>query len=148
VATEHAPPPVVRDANLRHADKVSGLLAAPQKVELPGQAQRPEVIRNILVSDKFGLKLFPTSTSPVKMSSMILWHPFLTLMADAMQVIEMRLRLIALGKGTSDEMFLIVSEKIEAFDKAQAILIRGGDPAQVLDNYRKMVAANVARLSG
>ena len=117
-------------------------------LDVPGQAQRPEVIRNILDSDKFGLKLFPTSTSPVKMSSMILWHPFLTLMADAMQVIEMRLRLIALGKGTSDEMFLMVSEKIEAFDKAQAILIRGGDPAQVLDNYRKIVAANVARLSG
>jgi hypothetical protein len=79
---------------------------------------------------------------------MIIWYPFLTLMSDAMQVIEMRLRLIALGKGTPDEMYLMVSEKIEAFDKARAILIRGGDPAQVLDNYRKIVAANVASLSG
>jgi hypothetical protein len=78
---------------------------------------------------------------------MIFWYPLLTLMADAMQVIDMRLRLIASGKGTPDEMFLMVSEKIEAFDKAQAILIRGGDPAHVLDTYRKIVAANVARLA-
>ena len=68
-------------------------------------------------------------------------------MTDAMQVIDMRLRLIASGQGTPDEMFLMVSEKIEAFDKAQAILIRGGDPAHVLENYHKIVAANVARLS-
>jgi hypothetical protein len=44
---------------------------------------------------------------------MTIWYPFLTLMADAMLVIEMRLRLFALGKGTPDEMFLMVSEKIE-----------------------------------
>jgi hypothetical protein len=78
---------------------------------------------------------------------MIFWYPLLTLMADAMQVIDIRLRLIASGQGTPDEMFLMVTEKLEAFDKAQAILIRGGDPAHVLDNYRKIVAANVARLS-
>ena len=66
---------------------------------------------------------------------------------NALQVIEMRIRLIALGRGTSDEMFLMVTEKIEAFDDARAILIRGGDPAHVLNNYRKIVAANVARLS-
>jgi hypothetical protein len=79
---------------------------------------------------------------------MIFWYPLLTIMADTVQVIEMRLRLIALGKGTSDEMFLMVSEKIEAFDKARFILVRGGDPAHVLDTYRKIVAANVTRLSG
>jgi hypothetical protein len=78
---------------------------------------------------------------------MILWYPLLMLMADAFQVIEMRIRLIALGRGTSDEMFLMVTEKLKAFDDARAILIRGGDPAHVLNNYRKIVAANVARLS-
>jgi hypothetical protein len=78
---------------------------------------------------------------------MIFWYPLLMLMADVLQVIEMRIRLVALGKGTSDEMFLMVTEKIEALDNARAILIRGGDPAHVLDNYRKRVAANVARLS-
>ena len=77
---------------------------------------------------------------------MTIWYPFLTLMADAMLVIEMRLRLFALGKGTPDEMFLMVSEKIEAFDKAQ--VVRGGHPAHVLDSYRKIIAANVTRLSG
>jgi hypothetical protein len=75
---------------------------------------------------------------------MIFWYPLLMLMADVLQVIEMRIRLVALGKGTSDEMFLMVTEKIEALDNARAILIRGGDPARVLDNYRKIVAANVA----
>jgi len=77
----------------------------------------------------------------------IFWYPLLTLMADAVQIIEMRLRLIALGKSTSDEMFLMMSEKIEAFGEARSILIRGGDPAHILDNYRKIVATNVARLS-
>jgi hypothetical protein len=78
---------------------------------------------------------------------MIFWYPVIMLMADALQVIEMRVRLVALGKGTSDEMFLMVTEKIEALDDARAILLGGGDPAHVLDNYRKIVAANVARLS-
>jgi hypothetical protein len=78
---------------------------------------------------------------------MIFWYPLLMLMADAMQVVEMRIRLVALGRGTSDEMFLMVTEKIEAFDDARAILVRSGDPALVLNHYRKVVAANAARLS-
>jgi hypothetical protein len=69
------------------------------------------------------------------------------LMMDAMQVMEMRLRLIAGGKGTSDEMFLMASEKIDALAQAGTILMRGGDSGQVLENYRKIVAANVKRLS-
>jgi hypothetical protein len=79
---------------------------------------------------------------------MIFWYPLLTLMADAMQVIDLRLRLIAVGKGTPDEMFLMVSEKIDALGAAQTILIRGGDTTQILESYRKIVAANVTRLSG
>jgi hypothetical protein len=78
---------------------------------------------------------------------MLLWYPLVTLMADAVRVIEMRLRLIALGKSTPDEMFLMVTEKLEAFDEARTILVRGGDPGHVIDNYRKIVSANVARLS-
>lgn len=147
MATEHAPPPWFETQISGMRTKYLGFSLPFRRSSFPGRRNDPRSIRNILDSDKLDLA-FSTSTSPVQMSSMILWHPFLTLMADAMQVIEMRLRLIALGKGTSDEMFLMVSEKIEAFDKAQAILIRGGDPAQVLDNYRKIVAANVARLSG
>jgi ABC-type taurine transport system ATPase subunit len=78
---------------------------------------------------------------------MLLWHPVFNLMLDAFQVIEMRLRLIAAGKSTSAEMFLMVNEKIEALAQARTILIRGGNSGQVIDNYRKIVAANVQRLS-
>jgi hypothetical protein len=71
----------------------------------------------------------------------------MTLMVEAARVVEMRLRMIALGKGTPDEMFLMVTEKLDAMEEAKAIIIRGGDPSLVIDEYRKIVAANVARLS-
>jgi hypothetical protein len=73
--------------------------------------------------------------------------PLMTLMADAAQVIEIRLRMMALGQSTSDEMFLMVTEKIDAIEQAKKIIIRGGDPSLVIENYQKIVAANVARLS-
>jgi hypothetical protein len=78
---------------------------------------------------------------------MFSWYSALTLMIDAMQVIDMRIKLIATGKGTSEEMFLMVNEKIDAMADARSILIRGGNSAHVIDNYRKIVAANVVRLS-
>lgn len=78
---------------------------------------------------------------------MIFWYPLLTLMADAMRVVDLRLRQIAAGEGTPEEMFLMVSEKMEALTAAQAILICGGDPSHIVENYRKIVAANVDRLS-
>lgn len=78
---------------------------------------------------------------------MLFWYPVLTLMIDAMQVIDMRLRLIAAGKSTSDEMFLMINEKIDALAGAGTILIRGGNSGQIIDNYRKIVAANVERLT-
>jgi hypothetical protein len=59
----------------------------------------------------------------------------------------MRRQMIALGKGPSDEMFLMVSEKVGAMEQAKKIIIRGGDPSLIIDHYRKVVAANVARLS-
>jgi hypothetical protein len=43
--------------------------------------------------------------------------------------------------------FLLVTEKLDAMEQAKAIVIRGGDPSLIIDNYRKIVAANVARLS-
>jgi len=73
---------------------------------------------------------------------------FMTLMAEAAGVIEIRLRMMALGKATPDEMLLMVTEKIKALEHANGIMIRGGDLALVVDNYRKIVAANVVRLSG
>ena len=78
---------------------------------------------------------------------MLFLFPLMTLMADAARVIEIRLRMMALGTSTPDEMFLMVTEKIEAMEQAKKIFIRGGDPSLVIENYQKIVAANVARLS-
>jgi hypothetical protein len=77
---------------------------------------------------------------------MLFFFPMLTVMADAARVIEIRLGMMALGKSTPDEMFLMVTEKIEAMEQAKAIMIRGGDPSLVIANYQKIVSANVARL--
>ncbi|MGY4496974.1 hypothetical protein ACVWYH_000901 [Bradyrhizobium sp. GM24.11] len=60
---------------------------------------------------------------------------------------DMRLRQMAAGNGASDEMFLMVTEKLDAASEAGLIFIRGGDCGQVLDHYDKIVAANVERLS-
>ena len=78
---------------------------------------------------------------------MLLFFPLMTLLADAARVIEMRLRMMALGQSTPDEMVLMVSEKMNALEEARAIIARGGDPSLVIANYQKIVAANVARLS-
>jgi hypothetical protein len=73
--------------------------------------------------------------------------PLMTLMADAARVIEIRVRMMALGQGNPGEMFLMLSEKMNAMEEAQAIIARGGSPSLVIANYQKIVAANVARLS-
>ena len=72
----------------------------------------------------------------------------MTLMADAARVIEIRFQMMALDKSTPAEMLLMVSEKMDAMEEAKAIIARGGDPSLVIENYQKIVAANVARLSG
>jgi len=54
-----------------------------------------------------------------------------TLRADAVQVVDMRLRQIAAGNGTPQEMFLMVSEKIDAAAEARTIMLRGGDCNQL-----------------
>ena len=78
---------------------------------------------------------------------MLFAYPMLSLMTDTMNVIDMRLRLIAAGKATSEEIFLMINEKVNALEEARVILMRGGDAAHVVDHYRKIVAANAARLS-
>jgi len=70
----------------------------------------------------------------------------MSLLAEASRVMELRLRMIASGKVTSDEWLLMVTEKMEAMEHAGRIMVRGGSPALVVDNYRKIVAANVERL--
>jgi hypothetical protein len=79
---------------------------------------------------------------------MLFWFPAVALMIDAARDIEMRLRMMALGGSTPDEMLLMVTEKIDAMEEAKAIIIRGGHPSLVVDHYRKIIAANVARLPG
>jgi hypothetical protein len=78
---------------------------------------------------------------------MLFWYSAMTLALDAAKVMEMRLRMMALGQSSPAEMFLMVSEKFEAMDEAQKIMVRSGDPSQVVDSYRKIVSANAARLS-
>ena len=41
----------------------------------------------------------------------------------------------------------MVTEKVDAMEEAKAILMSGGDTSHVIDNYQRIVAANVARLS-
>lgn len=79
---------------------------------------------------------------------MLMFSPLMTLMADAARVIEIRVRMMALGQSTPAEMFLMVSEKMNAMEQAKAIIARGGNPSLVIENYQKIVAANVARLTG
>jgi hypothetical protein len=76
------------------------------------------------------------------------WYPVMMLTVEAMRVMEMRVRMIALGTSTPAEMFLMVTEKVDALEEAKAIMMRGGGSMVVVDKYRKIVAANVARLSG
>ena len=71
----------------------------------------------------------------------------LTLLSEASRVIEIRLRMMAEGKASSEEMLLMMTEKIEAMQHAGRIIGRGGDPALVVANYRKIVTANIERLS-
>jgi hypothetical protein len=78
---------------------------------------------------------------------MLFWLPAVAFMLEAARVIEMRLRMIAPGGSTPDEMLFMVTEKIDAIEEAKAIIIRGGHPSLVVDHYRKIVAANAARLS-
>jgi hypothetical protein len=64
---------------------------------------------------------------------MLMLFPMMTLMMDAARVIEIRLRMMALGKSTPNEMVLMVTEKINAMEQAKAIMLRGGNPSLVID---------------
>lgn len=73
---------------------------------------------------------------------MLMLFPMMTLMMDAARVIEIRVRMMALGQSTPTEMFLMVSEKMNALEQAQAIIARGGNPSLVIQNYHRIVVAN------
>ena len=76
------------------------------------------------------------------------WYPALMLAVESNNVIDIRLRSIATGKVNAEtETRLMVSEKVDAALEASAMLMNGSRPAEVIDFYRKHVAANAARLS-
>jgi hypothetical protein len=76
------------------------------------------------------------------------WYPALMLAVECNNVIDVRLRSIVAGKvNAAEETRLMVSEKVVAALEAGSMLISGGKTADVIDLYRKQVAANVTRLS-
>ena len=78
---------------------------------------------------------------------MLFWYSGVLLGLEAAKVIEARLLLMARGKCTTDELMLMFDEKLNAIVDASAIVVGGGHPKLVIDNYRKIVAANATRLS-
>jgi hypothetical protein len=78
---------------------------------------------------------------------MLVWYSAMMLAWEAAKVVETRLQMLARGACTTDEMLLMLSEKVKAMEEAKAIVTSGGHPELVIDNYRRIVAANAARLS-
>lgn len=75
------------------------------------------------------------------------WYPALMLAVESNNVIDLRLRRIASGKVSApEETRLMVSEKVDAAYEAGSMIMKGGKPQEVIDFYRKSVAANMARL--
>jgi hypothetical protein len=76
------------------------------------------------------------------------WYPAIMLAFEAGNVIDIRLRKIALGgiEG-ADESLLMIKEKLDAAFEVGSVLMRGGNPSHVIDIYRKHVAANAVRLA-
>ena len=76
------------------------------------------------------------------------WYPALMLAIESNNVIDIRLRSMAAGKvDAKAEASLMLSEKVDTAFQAGLMLMSGGEPADVIDLYRKQVAANMARLS-
>jgi hypothetical protein len=78
------------------------------------------------------------------------FYPWSALMlaVESSNVIDIRLRRIAAGKvNAAEEARLMVHEKIDAAIEAGKMLMDGCNPADVIDFYRKHVAANVVRLA-
>ena len=78
---------------------------------------------------------------------MFIWYPAVMLAIEAGAVFNQRLGRIWMGG--SDGAFesrLMVTEKIAAGFEAATILARDGNCSQIIDHYRKEVAANSLRL--
>ena len=76
------------------------------------------------------------------------FYPALMLGGASQNVIDMRLWRIATGGvQAGEETRLMVSEKVNAAVEASAMLMGGKSAGEVIDFYRKQVAANATRLT-
>lgn len=74
------------------------------------------------------------------------WYPAVMLAFEAGSVIDMWLRKIARGGAQgATEGRLMVMEKVDALFEAGSLLVGGGSAAELVEMYRRHVAAN-ARL--
>ena len=75
------------------------------------------------------------------------WYSALMLAAEARAVIDKRLWKIAQGgvEGAA-ESHLMIQEKVAALFEAGSVLFAGGSSTELIDMYRKHVAANARRL--
>jgi hypothetical protein len=75
------------------------------------------------------------------------WYPAVMLAFEAGSVIDMRLRKIARGgEQGAAESRLMVMEKVDALFEAGSLLVGGGSAAELVEMYRRHVAANATRL--
>jgi len=76
------------------------------------------------------------------------WYPAMMLAVESNNVIDIRLQKMATGGVDAvTESHLMVSEKVGAALDAGWMLMRGDSSAQIIDFYRKHVAANAQRLA-
>ena len=76
------------------------------------------------------------------------WYPAMMLAVEANNVIDIRLRRIATGGiDAATETCLMFSEKVGAAVEAGSMLMRGKSSAEIINFYRKHVAANAHRLA-
>ena len=76
------------------------------------------------------------------------WYPAMMLAVEANNVVDIRLKSIATGGvDAATETCLMVSEKVGAALEAGSMLMRGDSSADIIDFYRKHVAANAQRLA-
>ena len=76
------------------------------------------------------------------------WYPAMMLAVEANNVIDIRLKRIATGGvDAATEVHLMVSEKIGAALEAGSMLMRGESSSEIINFYRKHVAANAQRLA-
>ena len=84
----------------------------------------------------------PGATPPTFVPNLVL------LGFESQQVVGLRLaRILAGGGDAYREMQLMAREKLQAGIEAVLHLAAGGSPVDVVDNYRRIVQANIARLT-